>query len=78
MQRLYFMKSADMKSKVYYRLTDNWVELTVRFIAQDHGIRELKDQTSRDLLKALNEAGIDIASTTSDIVRLPLVLGERP
>ncbi|MEO6563676.1 MAG: mechanosensitive ion channel domain-containing protein [Nitrosospira sp.] len=77
MQRRYFMKSADMKPKVYYRLTDNWVELTVRFIAQDHGIRELKDQMSRDILKALNEAGIDIASTTYDIVGLPPVLVER-
>lgn len=74
MQRRYFMKSADMKPKVYYRLTDNWVELTVRFIAQDHGIRELKDQMSRDILKALDEAGIGIASTTYDIVGFPTVI----
>lgn len=33
MERRYFMKPADMKPKVYYRLTDNWLELTVRFIA---------------------------------------------
>ncbi|MEO8767365.1 MAG: hypothetical protein ABI363_03365 [Nitrosospira sp.] len=74
MQPRYFMKSADMKPKVYYRLTDNWVELTVRFIAQDHGIRELKDQMSRDILKALDEAGIGIASTTYDIVGFPPVI----
>lgn len=71
MQRRYFMKSADMKPKVYYRLTDNWVEMTVRFIAQDHDIRELKDQMSRDILQALNEAGIGIASTTYEIIGLP-------
>ena len=73
MQRRYFMKPVDMKPKVYYRLTDNWLELTVRFIAEDHAIRELKDQMSRDILKALNEAGIDIASSTYEIVGSPLV-----
>ncbi|SFO36316.1 hypothetical protein [Nitrosospira briensis] len=31
MERRYFMKPADMKPKVYYRLTDNWLELTVRY-----------------------------------------------
>ncbi|MEJ7636783.1 MAG: hypothetical protein WKF75_02040 [Singulisphaera sp.] len=37
MQRRYFLKPAEMKPKVYYRLTDNWLELTVRFIAEDRG-----------------------------------------
>ena len=73
MQRRYFMKPADMKPKVYYRLTDNWLELTVRFIAEDHGIRELKDQMSRDILGAFGEAGIDIASSTYEIVGSPLI-----
>lgn len=58
MQRRYLLKAADMKPKVYYRLTDNWLELTVRFIAKDHGIHELKDALSRDILQALDEAGI--------------------
>lgn len=73
MQRRYFMKSADMKPRVYYRLTDNWLELTVRFIAEDHGIRELKDQMSRDILRDLDKADIDIASSTYEIVGSPLV-----
>ncbi|MBA4142736.1 MAG: mechanosensitive ion channel [Nitrosospira sp.] len=77
MQRRYFMKPADMKPKVYYRLTDNWLELTVRFIALDHGIRDLKDQMSRDILKALDEAGIGIASATYEIVGLPPVRVEQ-
>jgi small-conductance mechanosensitive channel len=71
MQRRYFMKSADMKPRVYYRLTDNWLELTVRFIVEDHGIRVLKDAMSRDILQALDEAGIGIASATFEIVGLP-------
>ena len=71
MQRLYSIKSAEMHPKVYYRLTDNWLELTVRFIAKDHGIRDLKDAMSRDILKALDDAGIGIASATFEIVGLP-------
>ena len=71
MQRRYFMKPADMKPKVYYRLTDNWLELTVRFVVRDHGIRELKDGMSREILRDLEEAGIGIASATFEIVGLP-------
>ncbi|MDQ2694054.1 MAG: mechanosensitive ion channel family protein [Pseudomonadota bacterium] len=71
MQRRYFMTSAGVQPKVYYRLTDNWLELTVRFIAEAHGIRELKDAMSRDILRALDEAGIGLASATFEIVGLP-------
>ncbi|QEH38827.1 Mechanosensitive ion channel [Aquisphaera giovannonii] len=71
MQRRYFMRPAEMKPRVFYRLTDNWLELTVRFIAEDRGIRDLKDAMSRDILAALDEAGIGIASATYDVVGLP-------
>ena len=71
MQRRYVVKAADLRPKVYYRLTDNWLELTVRFIAKDHGIRNLKDAMSRDILKALDDAGIGMASATFEIVGLP-------
>lgn len=73
MQRRYFMKAADMKPRVYWRLTDNWLELTVRFIADERGIRELKDAMSREILAALDAAGIGIASATFEIVGLPPV-----
>jgi small-conductance mechanosensitive channel len=56
---------------VYYRLTDNWLELTVRFLVPDHGIREIKDAMSRDILAGLEAAGISIASGTYDIIGLP-------
>jgi small-conductance mechanosensitive channel len=71
MQRRYVLPLADMKPKVYYRLTDNWLELTVRFIVKDHGIRGLKDAMSRDILRALDEASIGIASATFEVVGLP-------
>lgn len=71
MQRRYFVSSASMKPKVYYRLTDNWLELTVRFIVRDRGIRELKDQMSREILEAFEREKIEIASTTLELVGLP-------
>ena len=71
MQRRYFMKPADMEPRVYYRLTDNWVELTVRFIAEDRGVRDLKDAMSREILDAYQAAGIGIASATFEIVGIP-------
>ena len=73
MQRRYFMKSADMEPRVYYRMTDNWVDLSVRFVVEDHGIREIKDAMSREILDAMDEAGIGIASSTLAIVGLPPV-----
>jgi len=71
LRRRYFVDSANLEPKVYYRLTDNWVDMTVRFVAKSRGIRELKDQMSREILDALDAAGIQIASTTYEIVGLP-------
>jgi small-conductance mechanosensitive channel len=71
MQRRYFVQPADLAPKVYYRLTDNWLELTVRFVAEARGARDLKDAISRDILAAFDEAGIGIASATVDIVGFP-------
>jgi small-conductance mechanosensitive channel len=71
MRRRYFLDSMDLKPKVYLRLTDNWLELTVRFVAHARGVRELKDKMSREILAAFDEAGIQVASATFEIVGLP-------
>jgi small-conductance mechanosensitive channel len=71
MERRYLMKPAELKPHVYYRLTDNWLELTVRFIVEDHGIRAIKDAMARDILRDLDAAGIGIASATFEIVGVP-------
>jgi hypothetical protein len=71
MQRRYVLNPSDLKPRVYYRLTDNWLELTVRFVVKDHGIRALKDAMCRDILHALDEARIGIASATFEIVGMP-------
>ncbi len=71
--RRYLVQNTDVAPKVFYRLTDNWLELTIRFVAREHGVRDLKDAMCRDILRGLDEAGIEIASATFQLVGLPKV-----
>ena len=71
LERRYQLPIGEVKPKVYYRLTDNWLELTVRFLSPDHGTREIKDQMSREILDQLEARKIDIASATFEITGLP-------
>jgi small-conductance mechanosensitive channel len=71
LQRRYFMRGAGLEPRVYWRITDNWVELAVRFVVTEEGIREVKDRMSRYILAEFDKAGIGIASATYDIVGLP-------
>jgi small-conductance mechanosensitive channel len=71
MKRRYFMENVSTEPRVYWRITDNWIELTVRFVTREHGARDVKDKMSREILQELDEAGIGIASATFEIVGLP-------
>ena len=61
----------DLIPKVYFRITDNWLELTVRLLVDTHGVRSVKDAMSRRIVDSLDKAGIGIASATYDIVGFP-------
>jgi small-conductance mechanosensitive channel len=67
----FFVERADLKPRVYLRITDNWVELAVRFLCGTHDVRSLKDRISREILEEFEKAGIGIASGTYEIVGLP-------
>jgi small-conductance mechanosensitive channel len=71
LEKRYFLSVDDLTPRVFYRLTDNWLELTVRFIVREHGIREMKDAIARAVLAKFNEAAIEIASATYEIVGVP-------
>ncbi len=71
MRTRYAMSDASLEPAVYYRLTDNWLELSLRFLVPARGVREIKDRMSRQLLAQLDAAGIELASTTYDVVGLP-------
>ena len=78
LERRYVTKRSDLRPRVYWRLTDNWLELTVRFVTLDHGVRDVKDAIARDILPALEAAGIGIASAGIEVLHLPPLHLERP
>jgi len=80
LERRFALKRTDAGPKVYWRLTDNWLEMTVRFVSCAHGVRDVKDTMSREVLDGLDKAGIGIASSTYDIVGLPplRIIRDRP
>ena len=67
----YAVKREELDPRLFYTITDNWIEMAVRFLVEDHGIRAVKDAISRDILAGLNEAGIGIASGTYEVVGMP-------
>lgn len=77
LERRYGVRIGDVAPKVYWRLTDNWLELAVRFLSPDHGTREIKDAMSREILGRLDQAGIGIASATYEITGLPVLTVEQ-
>lgn len=79
MRSRYAMSDASLEPAVFWRLTDNWLELSLRFLVSARGVREVKDRISRDILAGLDAAEIGLASATYDIVGLPSVeLREKP
>ena len=66
-QRHFNLPTANVDPRVYFRITHNWLELTVRFLTRTHGVRELKSEMSRDILDRFDAEGIAIATTTLEI-----------
>jgi len=62
LQRRFDLHRLDFEPRVFYRLTSNWLELTVRFVFKDHGTRAVKDQMARDILDGFDAAGIAVAT----------------
>jgi small-conductance mechanosensitive channel len=58
----------EIDPKVFWRITEDWLELTVRFLGPDHGIRGIKDKMSRDILTGLEKQGIAIGATRQEAV----------
>lgn len=71
LKHIYDLNPPSVEPRVYYQLTDNWVQLNLRFIVPDRGIREIKDAMYREILRRLKEEGISVASGTYDIVGFP-------
>ena len=68
MQREYHVSKNDLTPRVYYRLGDYWIELSVRFLAKEHGSRSIKDKMSREILDAFESENIEFAFPTYEVV----------
>ena len=69
LRRRYLIEPSDLEPQVFVQLTDNWIELSLRFLVSTHGIRAVKDRLSRQILAEFQRAGIGIASQTIELVR---------
>ncbi len=78
MQSRYAMADASLIPAVYWRMTDNWLEMSLRFLVEARGVREVKDRMTRQVLGELGAAGIGLASATYNIVGLPPIHIEGP
>ena len=62
------VKGDEVDPRVFWRITEDWLELTVRFLGPDHGIRRIKDQMSSDILTQFESRGIAIGATRQQAV----------
>jgi small-conductance mechanosensitive channel len=69
--RYFLSEDPKIEPETFLRLTDNWQELAVRFIARPRGARGLKSAMSREIIAQMNEAKIGVASGTYAIVQMP-------
>lgn len=67
MSRRYAVDVREFGPQVFISLQEDWILVTVRFVIGSHGGRAVKDAISRDLVAALQEAGITPASVVYDI-----------
>ena len=73
----YAVAESEMGPRVYWRITDNWIEMTIRFLVEDHGVRDVKDRMAREIMVGLDKVGVGIASGTYEIVGVPTLRVER-
>ena len=72
LRRRYFVpEGPELAPRVFLRMTDNWLELSLRFLAPVHGVRNLKDAMTRDIYQEFKTANLSIASATFEIVGMP-------
>jgi small-conductance mechanosensitive channel len=69
-EKRFGVDTGDIAPRVFWRITEDWMELTVRFLGPDHGIRRIKDQMTRQIIAGFETANILIAATRQEGVAL--------
>ncbi|AHG88269.1 MscS Mechanosensitive ion channel [Gemmatirosa kalamazoonensis] len=70
-ERYFLPDEVSLGPAVYWRLTDNWIDMSVRFTTRERGARGVKDRMSRDIIAEFDAAGLGLASGTYEIVGMP-------
>lgn len=77
LERRYGLSVGDIDPKVYCALADGWIELTVHFLVDDHGIRVVKDAVARDIIAGFEKAAIMVASASLEVTAITPLRIER-
>lgn len=67
MKRRYPVPPTELEPRVFVRATDDWIELSARFLVPLRTARTVKSALTRRVVERLEEAGIDVASQTAEI-----------
>jgi small-conductance mechanosensitive channel len=67
MERRYPIPHAEVEPRVFVRATDNWMELSARFVVPVREARTAKDAMMRRIRERLDDAGVEIASETEEV-----------
>lgn len=71
MARRYLVQKSEIDPQIFIELTDNWIELTARFVIPVRSARRVKSGISGEVLGRYSEENVTIASATSEIVGVP-------
>lgn len=68
----YLITPADVEDMIYIQITDNWIDMRLRYVVDPRKRRNIKHSINEKLLEAFaKEKDIEIASASFDIVGFP-------
>jgi small-conductance mechanosensitive channel len=74
----YAVQDTPVEPLLYIRMTDNWIEMTLRYVVDPRERRTVAGQLHLDLLKSFeSEPDITVASATFEIVGFPPLRSEQ-
>ena len=72
LQEAYPLHEATVEPKLYVVMTDNWLEMTLRYVVAPRERRKVQGQLHRELLQSFeSNPKITVASVTMEIVGFP-------
>ncbi len=70
--RRYPISTTEVEPTVFLRMTDNWIEITLRYVVDTRRRRPVQVALVRDIIEAFEATpDVSVASTTFDIVGMP-------